>query len=180
LVHWAKPISGLCSSGEQHFDQLVAAAGLRSTAKDNHVSKNTLRSWISEAAHRLREIDPARIELDRPSPGHIPFEAPLAWKNGAWNFAFPWSFDTDKELDSQIRDLIGQLATALDDTAKAAVLYFVPDSSRERVLKELAYVEGRIPGTRTSELHRRNGEPDTTGLEAMVRADVESSALLGN
>lgn len=179
LVHWAKPVSGLCSSGQQHFDQLVEAAGLGVGFKENHVSRKTLRSWISDAAHRLRDFAPDRIQLDRVSPGHIPFEAPLAWKNGVWNFALPWSFDTNKELDGQIRDLVGQLTTGLDNSAKAAVVYFVPDDSRDRVMKELAYVKDKIPGTRTSELNKLNGQPDTTKLEAMVRADVQSSVPLG-
>lgn len=180
LVHWAKPVSGLCSSGQQHFDQLVKAAGLNTDVHESHVSKKTLRSWISDAAVRLRDLAPDRVRVDLASPGHIPFEAPLAWKNGVWNFALPWSFDSNKELEGQIRDLVGQLATGLDDSARAAVVYFVPDDSRDRVMKELTYVQDKIPGTRSSELNNHDGQPDTTSLENMVRADVQTSMLVSS
>ncbi len=39
LLRWAKPVSGLCSSGQQHFVQLVEAAGLSTGAHKNRVSK---------------------------------------------------------------------------------------------------------------------------------------------
>lgn len=178
LIHWGKPVSGLCSSGEQHFTQLVAAAGLSLSTKDSQVSKTTLRSWISDAAQRLHKLDPDRVQLDMSSPGHIPFQAPLAWKNGVWNFALPWSFDTSREMEDQIRDLVGQLATGLDDKAKAAVVFFAPGSSRNSVLHELSYVQQRIPGTRVSELQNRDGQPDTRDFEAMVQTDVAGRPLL--
>lgn len=178
LVHWGKPVSGLCSSGEDHFAQLVSAAGLETSAKDSHVSKSTVRSWIADAAHRLHDLAPEWVQLDRSSPGHIPFEAPVAWKNGVWNFALPWSFDSNKGLEDQIRDLVGQLTTGLDDQARGAVIFFAPDDSRDKVLRELSYVEQRVLGTRTSELRQLDGQPDTTDLETMVRADVAGSLLV--
>ncbi len=172
LIHWGKPVSGLSSSGARHFEQLVDAAGLQVSTRDSHVSKNTLRSWIHGAAGRLRDLAPERIQLDCESRGHIPFESPLAWKNGVWNFTLPWSFDSNKELEDQVRSLVGQLKTGLDESSKAAVVFFAPSETREKVLQELSYVDSVVSGTRHTELRLQNGEPDTTELETLVRADV--------
>jgi hypothetical protein len=172
LIHWGNPVSGLSSSSEQHFAQLVEAAGFQTSAKDTHVSKNTLRTWINGAAHQLQNLAPERVTLDSPSPGHIPFDAPIAWKNGVWNFALPWSFDSHKELEEQVRSLVGQLTTGLDHQARGAVIFFAPADTRARVLQELSYVEGLVAGTRTSELRLRDGKPDTADLETMIRTDV--------
>lgn len=172
VIHWGKPVSGLSSSGAVHFSQLVDAAGLQATLREDHVSKNTLHHWMHDVAIRLHELAPERVQLNSRSPGHIPFPSPIAWKNGVWNFALPWSFDSNKCLEDQVRSLVGQLTTGLDQNSHAAVVFFAPAETRAKVLQELSYVESVVTGTRRSELSLRDGQLDTTEFESMVRSDV--------